>query len=77
VHVIAAIWFISWSFTHIYLGTIGTAGAYEGMRNGYVDETYAREHAQYWYDDVKSGKRALPSGEQGDAAATPAPQTQT
>ena len=76
VHVISAIWFISWSFTHIYLGTAGTTGAYEGMRNGYVDETYAREHAQYWYDDVKSGKRALPSGEQGDAAATPAPQTQ-
>ena len=76
VHVVAAIWFISWSLTHIYLGTVGTTGAYEGMRNGYVDETYAREHAQYWYEDVKSGRRALPSGEQGDAAATPAPQIQ-
>jgi formate dehydrogenase subunit gamma len=76
VHVIAAIWFISWSLTHIYLGTIGTAGAYEGMRNGYVDETYAREHAQYWYEDVKSGKRELPSGQPGAAAATIAAQTQ-
>jgi formate dehydrogenase subunit gamma len=76
VHVVAAIWFISWAFTHIYLGTVGTVGAYEGMRNGYVDETYAREHAQYWYEDVKSGRRALPSGETGAAEATTSPQTQ-
>jgi formate dehydrogenase subunit gamma len=75
VHVTAAIWFISWSLTHIYLGTVGTTGAYEGMRNGYVDETYAREHAQYWYEDVKSGKRPLPSGEPAAAAAAP-PQVQ-
>lgn len=76
VHVIAALVFIVWSFTHIYLGTVGTTGAYEGMRDGYVDETWAREHAQYWYVDVKAGKRALPSGTPGAAAATTAPQTQ-
>ena len=70
VHVIAALVFIVWSFTHIYLGTVGTTGAYEGMRNGYVDETWAREHAQYWYEDVKAGRRELPSG--GHGAATPA-----
>ncbi len=75
VHVIAALWFIIWSFTHIYLGTVGMAGAYEGMRNGYVDETWAREHAQYWYEEVKSGRRALPSGTPAPAATT-APQTQ-
>jgi formate dehydrogenase subunit gamma len=73
VHVIAALVFIAWSFTHIYLGTVGTTGAYEAMRNGYVDETWAREHAEYWYDDVKAGKRALPSGTPGaPAAAAPA-----
>ena len=76
VHVIAGLWFIIWSFTHIYLGTVGTTGAYEGMRNGYVDETYAREHAQYWYDDVKAGRRELPSGMPAETAATTAPQTQ-
>ncbi len=77
VHVIAGILFIVWSFTHIYLGTVGTTGAYEGMRNGYVDETWAREHAQYWYQDVKAGRRELPSGESGAAVAASAPpQTQ-
>jgi formate dehydrogenase subunit gamma len=76
VHVIAAILFIVWSFTHIYLGTVGTTGAYEGMRDGYVDETWAREHAQYWYEDVKAGKRALPSGTPGTAGAVAPPQVQ-
>src|SRR5205814_9431438 len=41
---------------YIYLGTIGLDGAYEAMRTGYVDETWAREHHEYWYNDVKSGK---------------------
>ena len=76
VHAISGVWFIAWSLTHIYLGTIGTTGAYEAMRNGYVDETWAREHAQYWYEDVKAGRRPLPSGEQGDAAPAAAPQVQ-
>jgi len=76
VHVIAALLFIAFSFTHIYLGTVGTTGAYEAMRDGYVDETWAREHAQYWYDDVKAGKRAPPSGAPGTAAATAPPQVQ-
>jgi len=76
VHVISGIWFISWSLTHIYLGTVGTTGAYEGMRNGYVDETWAKEHAQYWYEDVKAGRRELPSGTPAVTAATTAPQTQ-
>ena len=76
VHVVAALWYIVWALTHIYLGTVGTTGAYEGMRNGYVDETWAREHAQYWYEDVKAGRRELPSGKPV-AAATTAPQTQT
>ncbi|MFA5915211.1 MAG: formate dehydrogenase subunit gamma [Burkholderiales bacterium] len=73
VHVIAAILFIIWSFTHIYLGTVGTTGAYEAMRNGYVDETWAREHAQYWYEDVQAGRRALPSGGPDAAVAASAP----
>ena len=28
------------------------------MRTGYVDETWAKEHHEYWYDEVKSGRRA-------------------
>ena len=32
----------SWPAGHIYLGTIGMAGALDAMRTGYVDETWAR-----------------------------------
>ena len=57
VHAIAAVLFISASFAHIYLGTIGMEGAYRGMREGYVDEEWAREHHALWYEEVKQGKR--------------------
>ena len=41
---------------HIYLGTIGMRGALDAMRTGYVDETWAKEHHEYWYNEVKAGK---------------------
>jgi formate dehydrogenase subunit gamma len=41
---------------HIYLGTIGMRGAYQAMRTGYVDEAWAKEHHEYWYEEVKRGK---------------------
>jgi formate dehydrogenase subunit gamma len=37
---------------HIYLGTIGTPGAYEAMRHGSVDANWARAHHEIWYDEV-------------------------
>ena len=43
---------------HIYLGTIGLKGALQAMTTGYVDETWAREHHEYWYNEVKSGRGA-------------------
>lgn len=58
VHGVGGVVFIAVSFAHIYMGTIGTEGAYEGMRTGYVDETWAKEHHELWYDEVKSGKAA-------------------
>lgn len=57
VHASIACLFIAMSMAHIYLGTIGTAGAYQAMREGYVDEAWAKEHHEIWYDEVKSGKR--------------------
>lgn len=56
VHVIAAIVFIGAGLGHIYLGTIGLRGAYDAMRYGYVDETWAKEHHEYWYNDIKAGR---------------------
>jgi cytochrome b subunit of formate dehydrogenase len=39
------------------MGTIGTEGAYQAMKTGYVDETWANEHHALWYEEVKSGSR--------------------
>ncbi|HEX7217790.1 MAG TPA: formate dehydrogenase subunit gamma [Burkholderiales bacterium] len=51
VHAIAALLYIALALGHIYLGTIGLEGSYRAMRTGYVDETWAREHHQYWYEE--------------------------
>jgi formate dehydrogenase subunit gamma len=61
-HASAAILYIAMSLGHIYMGTIGVEGAYGNMRTGYTDETWAREHHEIWYDDVKSGKAASAGG---------------
>jgi formate dehydrogenase subunit gamma len=55
-HSTGAILFMLGSLGHIYMGTLGMAGAYDAMRTGYVDEEWAREHHEYWYNQVKSGK---------------------
>ena len=62
VHAIAAVLVIAAGLGHIYMGTIGVEGAYGNMRDGVTDETWAKEHHQYWYEDVKSGKAAAKSG---------------
>jgi formate dehydrogenase subunit gamma len=56
VHSVSNILMIIMFIGHIYLGTVGTEGAYQGMKTGYVDETWAREHHGFWYDDVKAGR---------------------
>lgn len=56
VHSVAAVLMMALFCVHIYLGTIGMRGAYQGMRTGYVDEAWAKEHHQLWYDDIKAGK---------------------
>jgi formate dehydrogenase subunit gamma len=69
VHGIVGVVFMAFSIGHIYIGTIGTEGAYKGMREGYVDETWAKEHHAMWYDDVKSVKAtAAPAGAAQPAA---------
>ena len=55
VHALATVLMMALFLGHIYLGTIGMQGAYRGMKTGYVDETWAREHHEYWYEDVKAG----------------------
>src|SRR4029078_4905664 len=61
VHAIAAVMVIAAGIGHIYMGTVGVEGAYGNMRDGVTDETWAKEHHELWYNDVKSGKVAAKS----------------
>ena len=72
-HASAAIVYISISFGHIYLGTIGLDGSYQAMRSGWVDETWAKEHHEYWYNEVKSSSAGRPAGGAVPAGAPHAP----
>jgi len=56
IHAVAAVLMITALLGHIYMGTIGTRGAYKAMKTGYVNEGWAREHHALWLDDVKAGK---------------------
>ncbi len=66
VHMSVALLAIAMACFHIYLGTVGMAGALDAMRTGYVDEMWAKEHHEYWYNDVKAGR--IPSTVAPDAA---------
>ncbi len=56
VHGIATVLMMALFAGHIYVGTVGMKGAYQGMRTGYVDEAWAQEHHGLWLDDIKAGK---------------------
>jgi formate dehydrogenase subunit gamma len=55
-HIVGALIMMALIMGHIYMGTVGMKGAYGAMRTGYVDEAWAKEHHELWYDDVKAGK---------------------
>ena len=59
IHSIGAILFMLGAMGHIYMGTLGMAGAFDAMKTGYVDEEWAREHHAYWYNDVKAGREPV------------------
>ena len=72
VHSAAAMVMLALFAGHIYMGTIGMKGAYKAMRTGYVDEAWAKEHHELWYDDVKAGK--IPAQRSSEPAPLAAPQ---
>ena len=66
IHAAAAVLMMAMFMGHIYMGTLGMQGAYKAMRTGYVDETWAKEHHELWYDDIKAGK--IPAQRSASAA---------
>jgi formate dehydrogenase subunit gamma len=72
IHAAATFLMMAMFLGHIYMGTIGMRGAYSAMRTGYVDETWAKEHHELWYDDIKAGKIPV---QRSTATAASAPVT--
>lgn len=54
VHGVLAMLMIAVILGHIYIGTVGMEGAFEGMRDGTVDYNWAREHHSAWLEDELS-----------------------
>lgn len=52
-HLATALVLIAFSFGHIYIGTIGTEGALEGMTTGQVDVAWAEQHHDLWLKEVQ------------------------
>lgn len=51
-HLAGATLYMVAAMGHIYLGTVGTPGAYEAMKHGTVDANWAKAHHELWYDEI-------------------------
>jgi len=68
VHAVSNILMMVLFMGHIYLGWI-TEGALEGMKTGYVDETWAKEHHEGWLEDIQAGR--IPAQRSAQPVAPP------
>ena len=66
IHAIGSILVIAFSFIHMYLGTIGNEGAFEGMVSGEVDVNWVIQHHDLWHEELKT----QPSGSTSTAGMT-------
>lgn len=55
-HLGGAALYITAVMGHAYLGTLGTPGAWEAMRDGTVDASWAQTHHALWYEEA-TGRR--------------------
>jgi formate dehydrogenase subunit gamma len=51
IHATVAVLFVTVSFGHIYMGTVGIEGVFEGMWTGFVDAVWAKQHYDLWYEE--------------------------
>ncbi|MCJ7451359.1 MAG: formate dehydrogenase subunit gamma [Steroidobacteraceae bacterium] len=71
VHGVSALILTAFVCLHIYLGTLGSEGALEGMITGEVDEGWARQHHGVWLDEIQQGhgeaRHEAPPGRSAEA----------
>jgi formate dehydrogenase subunit gamma len=54
VHGVIALLFVAAMLAHIYIGTLGMEGAFEGMWDGTVDVNWAKQHHDLWLEQEAS-----------------------
>lgn len=74
IHGVATALMMAMFLGHIYLGTIGMKHAYQAMKTGYVDEGWAKEHHELWYEDIRAGKIPAQRTSPTERPASPAAQ---
>jgi len=57
-HSIVALGMMAVILAHIYIGSVGMEGAFSAMGSGTVDENWAAEHHNLWYERLKREGRA-------------------
>jgi formate dehydrogenase subunit gamma len=71
IHAVLSLGWTAAALGHIYIGTAGTEGAFEGMSTGYVSTEWAKQHHDQWYEEsVANGKVIEPVESAAKAAAT-------
>lgn len=53
IHAVTALIWVAVAMGHIYIGTAGTEGSFEGMATGRVSVEWAEQHHDQWYEEVK------------------------
>lgn len=71
VHGASSLILVTFVFLHIYLGTLGSEGAFEGMITGEVDEGWARQHHSVWLEEVQQGSSRSAHETAGQSATAP------
>lgn len=56
-HLSTAFVLMGFALGHIYIGTLGTEGALEGMTTGEVDEAWAEQHHDLWLEDIRKSEQ--------------------
>ncbi len=74
-HTVGAVLMIAVILGHIYIGTIGMEGAIEGMKTGYCDLNWAKEHHDLWATQAEQRGEVVSNEEaarkRGDVARMP------
>ena len=65
-HALLGLLLIALIFAHVYIGTLGMVGAFDGMGSGQVDVNWAREHHDLWAEELGPGAKSADPSETGD-----------